>query len=331
VRLWTTDKKVDDNDVNRHLDDVLSSSVNEDSQNVLSCARDRTLRLWDIKSSALVKTSNEQGIVSVCCIAPNGRWYIACGDDFKIKIWETRSMRDSKIAVAELVGHTAKVTACVISRDSKLIVSGSLDKTSKVWRIKDPKHVQQPELLYTLNGHTEGILDVCISEDVKYVVTASQDKTLRIWDTRNGEIYKVLSGHKAAVNACALSSDGKLLVTASEDSSLKLWTVTDNKEPRSFFGTNGYKSVTFSPDAKFIISISNDKVLKIWDTNSEFLVTAINNISCGSLFGDCIVCFGALDYSLYVLRLQVGFKPKKRRFTKQNISSGKRAESCVVS
>jgi len=104
------------------------------------------------------------------------------------------------------------------------------------------------------------------------------------------------------------------------------------KNHEVFFGTNGYKSVTFSSDAKFIISISNDKVLKIWDANSELLVTAINNISCGSLFGDCIVCFGAQDYSLYVLRLQLGFKPKKRRFTKQSlISSGKRTESCVVS
>jgi len=235
-------------------------------------------------------------------------------------------MGDSRVPVAELTGHTAKVISCVISRDSKLIISGSLDKTSKVWRVKDPKHVQ-PELLYTLTGHSEGILDVCVSEDSRYIATASQDKTLRVWDTRNGELHKELRGHKAAVNACAWSFDGKLLVSASEDSNIKVWSIAETKEPRSFFSTNGYKSIAFTPDTRFIISISNDKVLKVWDTNTEMQVATINNISCGSIFGDSIVCFGAQDYALYMLRLQLGFKPKKRRFTK----AGSRRESCLVS
>ena len=62
------------------------------------------------------------------------------------------------------------------SPDGKRIVSGSEDKTLKVW---DATSGQET---LTLKGHTAGVLSVAFSPDGKRIVSGSDDKTLKVWD-----------------------------------------------------------------------------------------------------------------------------------------------------
>ena len=56
-----------------------------------------------------------------------------------------------------MTGHSNTVTSVAISSDSKYIVSGSGDKTIKIWDIESGKEIK------TLNGHSEGVYSVAIS------------------------------------------------------------------------------------------------------------------------------------------------------------------------
>src|SRR6185437_4144746 len=65
----------------------------------------------------------------------------------------------SALSAAELVGHTDPVYSVAYTPDGKWIVTGSFDKTLKLWNAADNK------LVRTFEGHTNLVLTVAISPD----------------------------------------------------------------------------------------------------------------------------------------------------------------------
>ena len=66
------------------------------------------------------------------------------------------------------------------SPDGKRIVSGSWDKTVKVW---DAARGQE---ILTLKGHTDLVTSVAFSPDGKRIASGSEDKTVKVWDASAG-------------------------------------------------------------------------------------------------------------------------------------------------
>ncbi|KIJ38365.1 hypothetical protein M422DRAFT_176825, partial [Sphaerobolus stellatus SS14] len=63
------------------------------------------------------------------------------------------------------------------SSDGKHIVSGSGDKTIRIWDAKTGEAVGEP-----LQGHKGTVWAVAFSPDGKHIVSSSDDQTIRIWD-----------------------------------------------------------------------------------------------------------------------------------------------------
>jgi WD40 repeat protein len=77
-----------------------------------------------------------------------------------------------------LVGHTFWVSAVALSADGKRAVSGSLDKTLRVWDLDG----QTPPRV--LEGHTGWVNAVALSADGKRAISGSDDNTLRSGTSR---------------------------------------------------------------------------------------------------------------------------------------------------
>jgi len=76
--------------------------------------------------------------------------------------------------VRTLEGHTGGVRSVSFSPDGQTIVSGSRDKTIRVWL------VESGELVRTLEGHTDEVYSVSFSPDGQSIVSGSWDKTIRV-------------------------------------------------------------------------------------------------------------------------------------------------------
>ena len=107
------------------------------------------------------------------------------------------------------------------SPDGKRIVTGSEDKTVKVWDAETGQEV------LALKGHTDDVSSVAFSPDGKRIVTGSEDRTVKVWDAETGQEVLALKGHTDGVRGVAFSPDGKRIVTGSGDRTVKVWDADD--------------------------------------------------------------------------------------------------------
>jgi WD40 repeat protein len=169
---------------------------------------------------------------------------------------------------AILKGHTDAVNSVASSPDGARVLTGSWDKTAKLWDAKTGAG------LLTLEGHTDGVLSVAFSPDGARVLTGSEDETAKLWDAKTGAEIFTLKGQTDSVRSVAFSPDGTRVLTGSDDKTAKLWDAKTGAEILTLKGHTGRVfSVAFSPDGVRVLTGSDDKTAKLWDakTGAEIL------------------------------------------------------------
>jgi len=97
----------------------------------------------------------------------------------------------------KLEGHTGRVYSVAVSPDGKWAVSGSGDKTVKIWDL------ETGECRATLEGHTGEVHCVAVTPDGKRILSGASDNTIRVWDAQSGQPTAILTS-KIFVNGIAL-------------------------------------------------------------------------------------------------------------------------------
>jgi WD40 repeat protein len=186
-----------------------------------------------------------------------------------------KRIAEREAAEWNVTGHSGTVTSVAFSPDGKQAISGSWDKTLKLWDVATGREIK------TFTGHTDRVWSVAFSPDGKQVISCD-DKTLKLWDVASGREIRTFSGHSSYVNSVAFSPDGKQVISCSRDETLKLWDIATGKIIRTFSGhSGGVNSVAFSPDGKQVISGSYDKTLKLWDVATGKVIRTFSGRSEG--------------------------------------------------
>ncbi len=161
-----------------------------------------------------------------------------------------------------LTDHTDSVNSIAISPDGQTLVSGSADKTIKVWNLFTGR------VLQTLTGHTSYVYTVAISPDGRILVSGSKDKVIRVRDLLTGKEIRTLTDRSATMSL-ALSPDGQALVSGGTDSKIRIWTLSTGNIMRTFIGhTDFVFTVAISSDGETLVSGSEDKTIKVWNLST---------------------------------------------------------------
>jgi WD40 repeat protein len=104
-------------------------------------------------------------------------------------------------------GHSNLVSSVTFSPDGSKIVSGSHDKTIRVWDASTGI-----EMLSPLKGHDDTVFSVAFSPDGSKIVSGSYDKTIRVWDVSTGVKY-LSSQQNADINIPMSASDSSQTVS----------------------------------------------------------------------------------------------------------------------
>ncbi|MEB3831764.1 WD40 repeat domain-containing protein [Phormidium sp. CCY1219] len=210
--------------------------------------------------------------VDTLLVSPDGEILFSGSSDKTIKLWSlaraTRLPPGSRkqTPLTTLEGHEGAITTLAISGDGQTLVSGSSDKTIKIWKLDRSSGVPRMESEpITLVGHENAVRSVAISPDGEIVASGSLDKTIKIWNLKTGKLMYELPEDSATVLSVSISPDGELLASGGADNRIKLWRI-DTGELLNIVEAHSapVKSLGFSAGGNRLVSGSSDKTIKIW-------------------------------------------------------------------
>ncbi|PPQ79398.1 hypothetical protein CVT25_002668 [Psilocybe cyanescens] len=209
-----------------------------------------------------------------------------------IRVYSTQNL-DARL----LEGHSEIVLSLDHSGDGAVLVSGSKDKTVRIWApIAADSSTSGSSWGYgcvgICEGHAESVGAVSMSrgaESLKFMFTGSQDRTIKMWDLSDVPSQaadgvaavrcKSLTTHKAHekdINSLDVSPNDRFLVSGSQDRTAKIfeiqYTVGSGGAVRGelkLIGTcKGHKrgvwTVRFGRAERVLATGSGDKTVKLW-------------------------------------------------------------------
>ena len=220
----------------------------------------------DLPVGAIARIDVGEGPINAIAYARSTN-RIAVAAANSIYIYDARTYEKQRV----FTEHTDSVLAVAFSPNGKRLVSGSLDKTVRLW------NADTGRLRNIREEHTAPVNTVTFSPNGKRFWSASsENNTIRSWHARDGgswssqissrkdvtfiaiacsykgatvakassgipsecdiefrggDHWRVVSGHTDSVNVLTLYADGRTLATGSADKTIELWNKADTDKP----------------------------------------------------------------------------------------------------
>ncbi|KAG6845360.1 hypothetical protein H0H87_010469 [Tephrocybe sp. NHM501043] len=208
-------------------------------------SQDRTIKMWDL-----------EGVQIVC-------------DDDKAEPFRCKSLCTHK-------AHDKDINALDVSPNDRLLVSGSQDRTAKIFSIEYMPGLAgnaprgELKLIGTCKGHKRGVWSVRFSRTEKILATGSGDKTVKLWSLDDFSCLKTFEGHTNSVLRVDFLNAGLQVVSTSSDGLVKLW---DIKEEECVATLDNHEdkvwALAVSNDESRIVSGAADSVVTFWEDCTE--------------------------------------------------------------
>ena len=187
-----------------HDKDINALDINHNATLFASASQDRTVKLWSVEEGEV------QGVLRG---HRRGVWSVQFGPK----------------NAPSIVGQAGSA-----SGNRGVVLTGSGDKTVKIWNLSDYS------CLRTLEGHTNSVLKVIwlpspTADDVEgrhappRVASAGGDGLVKVWDAASGEVACTLDNHTDRVWALDVDPDTCTLVSGGADGVITFWRDTTSK------------------------------------------------------------------------------------------------------
>ena len=286
-----------------HSSYILSLSIHRGGKYAVTGSLDKTLRRWRTDGAALtfrapmmlsMVSSSEDTFSAAANYERNlaeARQALA-GKDLMLAAAKTRAARAQpgfargeeamrlwrrlyvKLPRQSLTGaweacvikeHGLDVTGICPSRNGRMLLSGSLDRTVRLWKIPTG------ECLGTLRGHEAEVNAVHLSRSGRLALSGGQDRRVRLWSTVKRKSLRVFTGHDAPIYSLAMTPDETLFFAGGSDGKITIWDPATGGAKGELTGhRTPVNDLDISLDGRYLLSGGGDftdkeNSVKLWD------------------------------------------------------------------
>ncbi|KAF8778573.1 autophagy-related protein 16-1-like [Argiope bruennichi] len=231
---------------------------------LITAGADRRLKLWEISESdaKLLNSARDCNSSILSIDIDNKASTVLCASsDFSSRLWDISGFKLGHT----LTGHSGKVMSAKFVKESDNIITGSLDKTVKLWG--------KNKTLCTLTFSSESPVNDVVSRDSSTIISGHADRKIRFWDIRAKKPTKTIDTSGAVTS---LDVSKHLLLASEQGGGLKLFDLRTFKELMSMIEANfkivcSWTRAKFSPDIKYCCCGSDNGSVFIWNCGTGAL------------------------------------------------------------
>ena len=164
---------------------------------VATASCDGTVKVWDTQSGTVRATLRGSSGHAILACDMAGALAVGGGTDKTCRVWNLRTER----MIHHLVGHQHKITCVRMFANEKAVLTGSADRSLKVWNIAHKTYRQTTTL-----RHSSTSTCVDVASDSVTAVSGHMDGGIRLWDLRSGERMEDISSRSSPKNTHAVAN-----------------------------------------------------------------------------------------------------------------------------
>lgn len=243
-------------------------------------AQSGEIRLWDVASAECIKTLDIHGdtIESIAISPDNTTLLTASMDEYSAVI--NLAQYDGTMPIDEqakwLTQHVGRVLCTLYHPDGTYFVTGSEDKTIKVW------HPEDYTVLVNFDGNDDAVYSLAYAAQNDLIVSGAADSVIRSWrvtqneegETR-GALVREYAAHEGAVYSvdCGVWNNQEIIASGGADTSVIIWNLRSGN-PSSTFNepTDAVYAVKLGPNGEFVAAGGRDGKIRLWNINTRTLI-----------------------------------------------------------
>ncbi len=144
-----------------------------------------------------------------------------------VRVWDEYTGKE----VSVLRGPAGPIQGVAITLDGRTVVSGSNDRTVRVWELPPPPPLPREVRSITL-PKSAAANGIALSPDGSALAVGGGDGTVYVFDPVSAKTLDTFPGHAGRVLAVAFSPDGQSLISGGHGNDVKLWDWSEKKRHR---------------------------------------------------------------------------------------------------
>ena len=265
-----------------HLDTVQSLAFSPDGERLASGSF-RTVSIWRHPHNVrIAELAAADADVACMAVSPDGAVAAIGETGGTIHLDDVATGK----RLRTLTGHGESVSALAFNAAGDRLLSGSLDRTVRIWNVADGKEIgvlQSPA----------PVTAIALVLEASQVAVATDDNLIRTWPLPGSmatpptvadatappaapQPIKQFAGHAARITSLVpIDAKATRLLSGSHDGTARIWDAAGGNQVGSYDDGGPITAVAVRPDGKRIAAASEFGRVKLWNAENNQLITEI--------------------------------------------------------